>query len=351
MATTWKRFLFLELPLAALALAAIAQMLAWSLSDVPMRRNRTDELALAVLEDRTNYRVIVLADSITRNATARFSLGKPGDIANLATHANFGMAGELFLLQRYLSVHTPPEYVVITFAPGMYHGSVSPRVVRYNLWHTFRRPEERAFLERYAPEIGRRDWLPAILDLQERIVEPLFSSMKRRYLALHMKLAARIAAGSIDPDPRAEAHASMPADSIAIATAISEASEPAPTAINAAALRGVCALSERYGFRIRLTWPPLAAEVASALRVRGTFANLRAQIGLALGPGCQVDDIFDFNGIRTYTASSFHRDLIHLFGEGWEERYASDFRRYLNELPAQGPSREAARSPIIHAIP
>jgi hypothetical protein len=351
MTTTWKRFLLLEFPVAALVLAAIAQTLAWSLSDVPMRRNRTDELALAVLEDRTNYRLIVLADSITRNATARFSLGKPGEIANLATHANFGMAGELFLLQRYLSVHISPEYVVIAFAPGMYHGSVTSRLVRYNLWHTFRRPEERDFLETYVPEIGWRDWLPAIVDPQERIVEPLFSTMKQRYLASRGTLAGGIAAGSIDPDPDAKTDASMPADPTAVATAISEASQTVPAAMNAAALRRICALSEQYGFRIKLTWPPLALEVASTLRATGTLAGLRAGVGLALGPGCQVDEIFDFNKVRTYTTSSFHRDLIHLFGDGWEERYASDLRHYLSELPAQVPSREAARSAIIHATP
>jgi hypothetical protein len=351
MATTWKRFLLIEFPLAALVIVAITQTLAWSLSDVPMRRNRTDELALAVVEDHTNYRLLVLADSITRNATARFSLGEPGDIANLATHANFGMAGEAFLLQRYLSVHTPPEYVVITFAPGMYYGTSPIRVVRYNLWHTFRQPEERDFLSTYVPEIGRRDLLPAVMDLQERVVEPLFSLVKQQYLAFRGKPPGRIAAGPIDPDPDAKTDAAMPADPAAIAAAISEASRAAPAALNAAALRRICALSERYGFRIKLAWPPMALEVASALRASGALARLRLQIGLALGPGCPADEIFDFNAVRTYTTSSFHRDLIHLFGDGWEQRYASDLRHYLNELPALVSSREAASSPGRRAIP
>jgi hypothetical protein len=346
MAPTWKRLLFFEFPLAALALAAIAQTLSWSLSDVPMRRNRTDELALVVLQDRTNYRLIVLADSVTRNATARYSLGKPGDVANLAAHAYFGMAGELFLLQRYLRVHNAPEYVVIAFAPGMYHGASTSRLVRYYLWHTFRRPEERDFLDTYQQELGQRDWLPAIVDAQERIVEPLFSVMKQRYLAFRKAPPDRIAAGPIDPDPDARADASMPADPVAIATAISEASQTIPTAMNAAALRRICELSEQYGFRIKLAWPPMAEEIASALRARGALSGLRVQIGLALGPGCPVDEIFDFNKVRTYTTSSFYPDLIHLFGDGWEQRYASDLRHYLNELPGRVPAHEAATSPV-----
>jgi hypothetical protein len=351
MAATWKRFLLVELPLAALALAAIAQTLAWCLSDVPMRRNRTDKLALAVLQDSTNYRVVILADSITRNATARFSLGTPGDVANLATHAYFGMAGELLLLHRYLRVHTPPEYVVIAFAPGMYYGASTSRLVRYYLWHTFRQPDERDFLDTYRPEIGRRDWLPAVVDAQERIVEPLFSLMSQRYLAFRKEPPDRIAAGRIDPDPDAKTDASMPADPAAVAKAISEASQTIPATMNAAALRRICALSEQYGFRIKLAWPPMAEEIASALRASGALSRLRLQIGLALGPGCPVDDIFDFNKVRTYTTSSFFPDLIHLFGDGWEQRYASDLRRYLNELPGYGPAREAATSSIAHTTP
>src|SRR6266436_10031148 len=192
MTKPWKRFLFLQFPVAALTLASIAQAFSWALSDVPMRRDRTDELALAVLSDPTNYRIILLADSITRNATARFSLGEPGEVANLATHAHFGMAGELLLLQRYLSAHPAPKYVVIAFAPEMYNWVSDIRLVRYNLWHTFRRERERSFLKTYLPDIDRRDLLPAIADLQERVVEPFFSWLKRRYLAIRGREAARI---------------------------------------------------------------------------------------------------------------------------------------------------------------
>ena len=48
---------------------------------------------------------------------------------------------------------------------------------------------------------------------------------------------------------------------------------------------------------------------------------------------CHIDEITDFNRIRTYTAASFHRDMTHLYGEGWEQRYAGDLRKYLSELP------------------
>src|SRR5215475_1145744 len=180
----WKRLLLLQFPVAALTLALIAQAFSWSLSDVAMRRDRTDELALAVLSDPTNYRIVLLADSITRNATARFALGEPGEVANLATHAHFGLAGELLLLRRYLLAHAAPKYVVLALAPAMYGWVTDIRLVRYNLWHAFQQQNERDFLKAYLPDIDGRDWLPAIADLQERIVEPFFSMLKGRYLAL-----------------------------------------------------------------------------------------------------------------------------------------------------------------------
>jgi hypothetical protein len=351
MPANWKRFLLVEFPIAALVLALAAQTLAWSLSDVPMRRNRTDELALEVLHDRTNYRTVLIADSVTRNATTRYSLGTPGEVANLATHANFGMAGELFLLQRYLRAHAPPEYVVVAFAPGMYHGSSNSRLLRYYLWHTFRQPDERDFLDTYRPDVAWRDRLPAIVDLQERIAEPLFSLAKQRYLALRGAQPDRIAAGLIDPDPDTEIDASAPANPAAIATAISEANQSVPAPMNAGALQRMCALSEQYGFRIKLVWPPMAEEVASALRASATLSKLRLEIERALGPTCPVNDIYDFSKLRNYTTSSFYPDLIHLFGEGWEQRYASDLRRYVNELPRPVPAHQAATLPIANTQP
>jgi hypothetical protein len=351
MPADWKRFLLVEFPIAALVLATAAQALAWSLSDVPMRRNRTDELALEVLHDSTNYRVILVADSVTRNATARYSLGNPGEVGNLATHANFGLAGELFLLQRYLRVHSPPEYVVVAFAPGMYHAQSSSRLLRYYLWYTFRQPDERDFLDTFRPDVAWRDRLPAIVDLQERIAEPLFSLAKQRYLALRGAPPERIAAGRIDPDPDADTDASAPANPGAIATAISETNQSVPAPLNAAALQRMCALSEQYGFRIKVVWPPMAEEVASALRASAVLSKLRLEIGRALGPGCPVNDIYDFSKLRNYTMSSFYPDLIHLFGEGWEQRYASDLRRYVSGLPRSVPAHQAATLPVANTNP
>lgn len=350
MPRSWKRLLFLEFPVAMLAMALIAQALAWALSGVTMRRNRTDELALSVSSDPTNYRVLLLGDSITRNATARFALGAPGEVGNLATHAHFGMAGELLLLQRYLATHAAPQYVVMAFAPAMYQRVSDIRLVRYTLWHTFRGQEEQSFLKSQFPDIDRRDWLPAAADLQVRVVEPFFSFLKARYLTLRRNDAARIGSGYLDPDPNTPTTTSKPV-SAEVDRVVAEGLKTVDTPVNAEVLHRVCALAERYGFRVKLVWPPMAVELESALAAGGALAQLQEKMRAIMAGQCEVEEIFDFNRVRTYTISSFHLDMIHLFGDGWEQRYASDLRHYLSGLVDRSSSTEATQSPRMSRSP
>jgi hypothetical protein len=339
MSHAWKRFLFLQFPASALAIGLFAQLLAWSLSGVVMRRNRTDELALAVSTDTTNYRIVLLSDSITRNATVRYALGSPGEVANLATHAHFGMAGELLLLQRYLKVHSAPQYVVLAFAPAMYSWVTDIRLVRYNLWHTFRQNSERSFLKNYLPDIDRGDQLPAVADLQLSIVEPFFSLIKQKYLDLRHKAPASIGTGFEYPDGEAPTDTSRQMTTV-LNTAIAEGLKTELAPINAEAMRQVCDLSQRYGFRINLAWPPMATELEHAFVASGALAQLEERIRSITANHCQIGAIFDFNRVRTYTSADFHRDMVHLFGDGWERRYASDLRKYLTALPDRSPTIE-----------
>jgi len=74
MTQAWKRFLLIHVPLAAVLLGLICETVALPLSRLPLRRNRIDELALAVLSDPGSPRTVLLGDSIIRNATLRFGL-------------------------------------------------------------------------------------------------------------------------------------------------------------------------------------------------------------------------------------------------------------------------------------
>src|ERR1700674_3816521 len=132
MARSWKRFSYVQLPLAALMLALGAQAIAMILSNVPRRLFRADELAIAVSSDSQNYRILLLGDSKTSRATARFALGAPSETANLSTHMFIGLSGSLFLVQRYLETHPAPEHGVMAVSPQLYHFENNVRLSRYH---------------------------------------------------------------------------------------------------------------------------------------------------------------------------------------------------------------------------
>jgi hypothetical protein len=345
MKTSWKKFLFLQLPGAALAQALAAQTVAFLFSGVPMWRDRPDELALAVLKDPTNYRILLFGDSTTRNATVRFSLGAPGEVGNLTTNAFIGLSGSLFLLERYLGTHPSPEHVVIALSPRMYHYEEDPRLARYHLWYTFNRPDEREFLETYIPGIAVRDWFPAILDLQERIVEPLLSTLKQRYLALRNRAELRVDAGFLKASADAPVeYASRDESTVRTTDVFAGQRDLTMAAVNAKVLTSVCDLSRMYGFRVELAWSPIPAQLETILTSSGALSELEANIRSIMDGRCDYSAFIDFNKIRMYPNLSFHNDMLHLFGDGWEQRYTVDMRQFLSGLghPIRGPAIEAA---------
>jgi hypothetical protein len=342
MSQSWRKFLFLQFLGAAVTLALTFQALAFVLSKVSIWRDRADELALAVLSDPTNYRILLFGDSVTRNATARFALGTPREIANLSTHAFIGLSGSLFLLQRYLSVHPAPQYVIVALAPGVYHFDNNSRLSRYHLWHTFNRSNEREFLTAYHPGIGWRDSLPAILDLQERVVEPFLSYLKHRYSAFRKRGALSVASGILNPDPQAPVElAKYVFDKREDEVSVSDR-DLTMARVNGEGLRRICELSKQEGFVINIVWPPIPDDLARAFHANGAFSQLETEIRSVMEGHCAFGGFTDFNKIRVYSSASFHHDSLHLFGDGWEQRYASDLRDYLSGLPDRVPS-EAIR--------
>jgi hypothetical protein len=344
MKISWKKFVFLLLPGMALVQALLAQAAAFLLSGAPMWRDRTDELALAVLKDPANYRILLFGDSTTRNATVRFALGAPGEVGNLSTNAFIGLSGSLFLLQRYLTTHASPKYVVITLHPAMYHYEEDPRIARYHLWYTFNRPGEREFLETYIPGVAERDRYPAILDLQERIVEPLLSTLKQQYLTLRNRMDIHINTGVLKASADAPVeYASRDESAAGEKDPFAGKRDLTIAAVNAKVLNSVCDLSRVYGFRIELAWSPIPEQLVTILTSSGAWAELEARIRSIMDGRCDYNGFTYFNKIRTYPNLSFQNDMLHLFGDGWEQRYAVDMRDFLSGLghpPVEGPEIE-----------
>lgn len=337
---SWKRFLFLQLPGAALVLTLAVQVLAFALSGVPIWRARYDEVALATLKDPSQYRLLLLGDSITSMATGRFSLGGPGEVGNISTHGGVGFPGALFQLQRYLSAHSSPEHVVLVYTPSIYSAGADTRRAHYNMWHVYNRPEEHDFLRTYFPGIEQRDWLPAIFDVQERVVEPFFSFL------VEQRQSPRMDAGSLTADPDAPAGAAVRADILDDDVfRVMHYTTMSGTVVEV--LTRMCSLASQHGFRIEVAWPPVPAQLKSMQTSSGEVAKLEAGIRSIMEGRCDFGGFTDFNKIRTYPNSSFRTDLIHLFDYGWEQRYSADMIKYLHGL-----LRPAAASPMIgaHAI-
>jgi hypothetical protein len=321
---SWIQFVLLQIPGAALVLALVVQVLAFGLSSVPMLRDRPDELALAVLKGPTNYRTLLFGDSVTRFATLRFSLGTQGEVANLTTHKTLGLIGSLFLLQRYLSAHPSPERVVIVQIPALYHYKDDAREARYNLWYTFGRQDERDFLRTYFPGIDARDWLPAVLDIQERLIEPFFSILAQWRQPPRIEDGSLIANG--DAPVEFAARAETDDDQVFL-----DKRDLAPSAMNTEALRMLCNLGKKHGFKIDIAWPPMPAQLEKLLTSDGQFTQLETRIRSIMDDGhCDFEGFTDFNRIRTYPNLAFRNDLTHLFGDGWEQRYTADMVKYLN---------------------
>jgi hypothetical protein len=348
---SWKQFVLWQLPGAALVLTLIVQVLAFALSGVPMWRARFDEVALATLKDPTQYRILLFGDSVTSMATGRFSLGTPGEVGNLSAHGGIGLPGSLFMLQRYLSAHPSPEHVVLVFAPAVYHAPKDVRIARYNLWDAYTQPDERDFLRTYFPGIGWRDWLPAIFDLQERVVEPLSSYLVQRNRSPRMDI------GSLTADPDAPVEMAVRADTTEVEafsdmrdTAFSDMRDTSMSAASAEALSRMCSLGKEYGFRIELAWPPLPAYLEKLLASSGALAELEAKIGSIMEGHCDFALFTNFAKIRNYPNLSFRNDLTHLHGYGWEQRYTADVIKYLHGLLYPIPPETPLPAIGAHAV-
>jgi hypothetical protein len=332
MSKSWKRFAYIQLPVAAVVLALAAQLMAFALGNVPRALFRADQLAMAVLSDPQEYRILLLGDSKTSRATARFALGDDSQVANLSTQMFIGLSGSLFLAQRYLETHAAPEHIVLAISPQLYHFENNLRLSRYHLWHTFNRPNERDFLRTHHPGMSRRDSLPAILDLQERVLDPIVSLVKQRIAAARGGSPLTIPGGWIVPTSQAPVMHSTNSDRMGEDQVSPDERDLTLAPVNAAALTELCKLSAEKGFAMHFAWPPMPSSVADALSSSGALLALEAQMRRLSQGRCKLGGFFDFNKRRTYLNSSFQHDRLHLFGDGWEQRYASDLREYLGAL-------------------
>jgi hypothetical protein len=318
----WKSFFWIKLPIAVILVAGCVQIVAMLLANVPMRRFETDGFPEAVALDKSDHKVILFGDSITRNATRYFNVGDEATVLNLSNHLLFGLAGDVMLLQRYLETHKSPAFVEIVATPTLFAGPPDISRVHYYLWRIFSRPQEHDYLRSLFPGIDSREHYPAIFDIQQRIVEPLLSLIqggRGHYYALGR-----------DPDPHAplEPASTDLSDEKSIRARIEAPMRLLPP--YAAALKDLCALSRQYGFRLDIVWAPGPKRAVAAWREAHEIETLQSDILAAIGDGCAPPNFTDFNDGIDYL--SFDHGATHLRGEGWDQLFASKMHLRIQQL-------------------
>jgi hypothetical protein len=333
-------FLLAKLPAAVVLLGMLCQILARPLSHVQVRRNRSDDLALAVTRDHSSHRIVLLGDSVTRDSTSRFALGKArDDVVNLSTTAAVGIPGEYFLLERYLEAHPPPKYVVLSFSPEVYYGIASTTQLHHYLWPTFSKPEEHALLKRFLPDIDYQDRLPAAMDMGGRIGD--------RFYGLFKRTSPELPFPSVFPTPSKKTEPIS--ENLATAsTMTARVKGDLPLSVRhleMESLSQICDLTMKHSIEIKVVWPPAPINVAEEFRRSNIYLHLQQQIAEAFkSRGCYTT-FLDMNSLHEY--GNFRLDAMHVRGEGWEERVASDYHDFLAQLssaPTLASERASSRT-------
>lgn len=306
---TWKRFLFVALPLALAGLAALAEGGAWALNGVAPRRHDLDRLVAAIEVARLDAPLVLLGDSVTQDIAKSYRLTEPGRVANLTTNLASGAVGGALLLRRYLDRNAPPRAVVIVATPDYLSFSPAGKTADVYLTSVFRRPEERTQLTALGLEGAAAAPLPVALQLEARLAEPV--------LAL---LAPRVTGYSDgDLDPMAAAAPETPPVLPGVAKDIAaRLVETSPTPAARWAFAEICRLAGRHGFAVHV----LRAPTPDSLRLArpADFAAFAATAAAATA-ACPQVRVADINAAHDFPDHAF-RDGHHLRRPGWSAVYA-----------------------------
>lgn len=323
MTASWRRFLFLKLPVSVIALALLAEGAALLLRDAPLRRHPLDRLVATVTALQADHRVAVLGDSITQDVFDAYKLDLDGRVANLTANRASGIPGVLLLLRRYTATNRAPAHVVIASTPEFFGFLPRQATAETYLSTVFRRPEERSWLRDRLSDLRPPTWRPAILRVDDQLFLPLVGAL--------MPVPSRLPGGSAElADGRPLERPGGNAISKEIALARADRSlELRPEALRL--LAELCQLAASIDARLHILWAPMPASTHDKWADSGALARYRSALEGAVKGDCQPVAFTDFNSPEPYPDYAF-RDPDHLRRPGWASRYAIRLRSYLQRL-------------------
>jgi hypothetical protein len=324
----WLKFFLIRLPLALFTVGLVVQAASWLLAGITLHRHNVDDLANAVMHDTRRYSVVLLGDSVTHNVAHKYRIGDVDEVADLTTHAFAGLPSSLFLLKRYLESGHRPQHVVLAASRGVFVNPMYKPMFKYYVGSVFTFPYEREFLRTQYSGYMDRGWRPAALSMTTNLGEPLFSLIRRPGNDIWQAPETP----SLHP-----ALEGFPNDVLAYDQEVVNNRISGPAVVRPevqAILKEFCELSHRYGFSLHIIWAPVEPHLHRAWKLTGKMQSINEQLAEIFKGNQTVVSIDDVVEQQEYLY--FDRDLIHIRGLGWEQRYANQLTSYIHEFKQQG---------------
>ena len=319
--TPWLRFFLLYVPLSLLAFGLALQAAAYALRNVQPFRSTLDTIAAASETVPGNARWLIFSDSLTQHVLSDYSLGPPGVVDNLTTHAGAGMPSMYLLLRRYLATHEPPKDIMLAMSPGPYTNIPDQKYGTVWLVETFVKPQEQAWLSQYYPAAKAHGWRPAAFDIKAQVLDPMTG-----LVALHRN---RLIEGPLQPSPAIPVEAPIPQSKASLESDRQREAIRLSLGTTRPVLADICRLAKENGITVHMIRPPLPAAVRAAYVARGDFTVLDTQVRDLMTKECGAFTLADLSA--AVQPPNFDEDGTHIEGKGWEGRYALALKDYIDQ--------------------
>lgn len=282
----WRRFLLISF-LTFLGTACLNEGLLFILGN-PNRialRHNVDLLANYPPKAPNSGYNVIMGDSVLNQVLESFET--PRGYIDLTTNQAVGVAGNYYLLERFLAKNLPPEHLWIGFNPQMYLNDLNDKLAYTYFFSVFNRPSEKD--DYLQTGLGYNGFdLPI-----ESLIKQRLDLASAPMLTFNFFLRERIRKTSRFGSP-------MEAKSRTKEIVRVERSQQATFSmhpLNRAFLSKISALAQKKHIKLHILINPFIHE-------RGSYENLKNSLQITA-------EVTDFNDLRNYPAECFY-DGVHL---------------------------------------
>jgi len=311
--TQWRKFISVTFPVTLILIALLVEVFSYLLKDVPLRRHDLDRLVVALKEgEAINAPTILLGDSITQDVLKSYRIAPKGEVANLTTNKASGMAGSMFLLERYLKKNTSPKRIVFASTPEFFGYDPEGKAAEVYLTSVFNKIEEQKWLLRYTSNVFDNQKIePAIMNIEGKI--------GYKILALLASTPDSLIEGSEIPNQMPVLESSS--IHLSVQRGINErANKPITLSKTVGtALIDICKMTPESDLYIIIA--PIPTTTYLKRKEKDEIKKLKTKLFNYLNNDCLNFNFIDLNEYRVFPDVSM-RDSNHLRRPGWTAEYA-----------------------------